>query len=586
MSTSIKCYYEVLGVSRTADNDDLKKAYRKLALKWHPDKNPDTAEEATQQFRLVQQAYEVLTDPQERAWYDKHREAILRGGLGQGGKYEDNSLNLFQYFTSTCYSGYEDDENGFYAVYSKVFKTLADEDYVFMDDKDTDDEMPEFGNSQSSYEDVVQVFYNFWHAFCTTKSYVWVEKYDTREAPDRRTRRLMEAENKKLRDAAKRERNEQIRELVAFVRKRDKRVQAQRKRLEERAAEITRKTDERRKQELEEKLKRLENYKETSWSAMSGLEDDLQQLEANLAKQFGEDSAEEGVGNNEEEEACEEEEYYNDLFCVACNKSFKSEKAFSNHGNSKKHKENVALLKAHLQEEEQELGELNCGIDPDHILGEPVGSATDLTENKQKLSKKQKKKRKQKLQMQEDSDECEDIVNNLAGLDIAEKELSERREESKKSAKANKTKDKNEEKDAFQNGGDLPEELCVTKADIAVDTQKQCEDADAADGSMLSQTLNFEANLQDDVVNQMGDTAEQDVSQSSGKPSASQTARQKKNEIFLCQVCGQQFGTRNKMFTHIKEKGHAARLPASKVASKVVDQNEKSGKKEKRKNKR
>ena len=44
------------------------------------DKNPDIAEEATHQFRLVQQAYEVLIDPQERAWYDKHREAILRGG--------------------------------------------------------------------------------------------------------------------------------------------------------------------------------------------------------------------------------------------------------------------------------------------------------------------------------------------------------------------------------------------------------------------------------------------------------------------------------------------------------------------------
>lgn len=44
------------------------------------DKNPDNVEEATAEFRLVQQAYEVLSDPQERAWYDKHREAILRGG--------------------------------------------------------------------------------------------------------------------------------------------------------------------------------------------------------------------------------------------------------------------------------------------------------------------------------------------------------------------------------------------------------------------------------------------------------------------------------------------------------------------------
>ena len=45
------------------------------------DKNPDRAEECTREFHLIQQAYEVLIDPQERAWYDKHREAILRGGM-------------------------------------------------------------------------------------------------------------------------------------------------------------------------------------------------------------------------------------------------------------------------------------------------------------------------------------------------------------------------------------------------------------------------------------------------------------------------------------------------------------------------
>ena len=54
-------------------------------------------------------------------------------------------------------------------------------------------------------------FYDFWEYYSTAKSYVWVEKYDTREAPERRVRRLMEAENKKLRDAAKKERNEEIR---------------------------------------------------------------------------------------------------------------------------------------------------------------------------------------------------------------------------------------------------------------------------------------------------------------------------------------------------------------------------------------
>ena len=47
----------------------------------YSDKNPDKIDECTKQFHLIQQAYEVLIDPQERAWYDKHRDAILRGGL-------------------------------------------------------------------------------------------------------------------------------------------------------------------------------------------------------------------------------------------------------------------------------------------------------------------------------------------------------------------------------------------------------------------------------------------------------------------------------------------------------------------------
>ncbi len=74
-----RCHYDVLGVSRTATDDELKKTYRQMALKMHPDKNrdvsPDRAKEA---FQELQQAYEVLSDPQERAWYDAHREAILQ----------------------------------------------------------------------------------------------------------------------------------------------------------------------------------------------------------------------------------------------------------------------------------------------------------------------------------------------------------------------------------------------------------------------------------------------------------------------------------------------------------------------------
>uniref|UniRef100_A0AC34Q3L4 J domain-containing protein n=1 Tax=Panagrolaimus sp. JU765 TaxID=591449 RepID=A0AC34Q3L4_9BILA len=67
---AIDCLYSVLGVDKTADDVEIKKAYRKLALKWHPDKNPDDKEKAERKFKQIAQAYEVLSDSKRRADYD------------------------------------------------------------------------------------------------------------------------------------------------------------------------------------------------------------------------------------------------------------------------------------------------------------------------------------------------------------------------------------------------------------------------------------------------------------------------------------------------------------------------------------
>src|SRR5688572_5046315 len=63
-------YYETLGVNKDASEDDLKKAYRKLAMKWHPDRNPDNPK-AEEHFKEAKEAYEVLADPQKRSAYDQ-----------------------------------------------------------------------------------------------------------------------------------------------------------------------------------------------------------------------------------------------------------------------------------------------------------------------------------------------------------------------------------------------------------------------------------------------------------------------------------------------------------------------------------
>jgi len=103
-----------MGLAREANAEEIKKQYRKLALQWHPDRNHGQEELASQNFKEVSSAYSVLSDPQERAWYDSHREAILRGSDGTSSEDVDIDYtpNLFKYFSTSCFTDFDDSEKG------------------------------------------------------------------------------------------------------------------------------------------------------------------------------------------------------------------------------------------------------------------------------------------------------------------------------------------------------------------------------------------------------------------------------------------------------------------------------------------
>src|SRR5256714_13710595 len=88
MPTTKRDYYEVLGVARDAPEDEIKRAYRKLAVKYHPDKTPDDPH-AEEKFKELGEAYDVLIDGDKRAAYDRFGHAAFSQGIGRGGGFHD-----------------------------------------------------------------------------------------------------------------------------------------------------------------------------------------------------------------------------------------------------------------------------------------------------------------------------------------------------------------------------------------------------------------------------------------------------------------------------------------------------------------
>jgi len=236
-----ECYYEALGVERSATEEEVKKAFKKASLRWHPDKamqRGEDVEKATRRFKELQAAYECLGDARERAWYDAHREDILSGGDGfgddeesdDGRKRKKGEVNLWPYFSSTAFDGTFDDasDQSFYAVYARAFAKVVDAEAR---DSSDADEWPSFGKASSEWAEV-KAFYDVFVDFQSARSFANYDLWKVTSDVPRHVRRKAEAENKRERRAAKQSYEAMVRQLALYCRKRDPRVAARARQLQ------------------------------------------------------------------------------------------------------------------------------------------------------------------------------------------------------------------------------------------------------------------------------------------------------------------------------------------------------------------
>ncbi|XP_008480262.1 dnaJ homolog subfamily B member 6 isoform X1 [Diaphorina citri] len=119
--SSMLDYYKVLGVDKQSSTGDIKKAYRKLALKWHPDKNPDNQSEANKKFKEISEAYEVLSDESKRKIFDNQKEK--HHFASHNHNYSNNHHYHHHSFTPSYGSKYDRASSDKYDKYDKYDRT-------------------------------------------------------------------------------------------------------------------------------------------------------------------------------------------------------------------------------------------------------------------------------------------------------------------------------------------------------------------------------------------------------------------------------------------------------------------------------
>lgn len=523
-------YYELLGIERNASDDEIKKAYRRKALELHPDRNYGNVEHTTKLFAEVQSAHEVLSDPQERAWYDSHESAILRGddGADAGGQhYEygnvkvtsaDDIARMIRKFNSSV--DFSDSPSGFFGYLRETFAQLAKEEDIAAQWEDVDvPDYPTFGHQGDTHEDVVKSFYAVWISFATRKTFSWKDQYRLSEAPDRRVRRMMEKENKRLRDEGIRDFNDAVRALVAFVRKRDPRyvpntqTEAERQKIlrDAAAAQAAR--------------ARAANAAKT------------EQVVPDWALKVERDPHEAEM----EEESDIEEEHYE---CVACRKTFKSEKQWDAHEKSKKHQKAVYALRKKMKKENAALG---IDSDSENGINTPLSGEEpeELPESEYPLMDDDTAEQLDNLSLNEVNEAPESEITDIK----TEKSAPPPEHTSQPSTENSSEEDDDDEYASSEaiKARLAPATLDPTtpKASTPATSTPNPEDDGSSEPPQSTQP-------------KLGKAAQKRAKRAAAAAATTSSAEQASDDKFKCAVCNATFPSKTRMHQHIKDFGHAA----------------------------